>query len=177
MPMTPPTSTERMSSPRSRTAPTSAPSRALAGDDALPGRPAGARRRKARPAAHDVGAGARLREGGEHAEIRVRLDGVADDVRHVGERTVIRGEGRQQRRLRVDVRGRADPVREGAKRDALARELSVAIGEVVHLRVVTDVFPRDRSIRPRRSQGTLTVTSPDRALSSGRALAFSAVTA
>src|SRR2546425_242990 len=95
----------------------------------------------------------------------------------IGARTVIRGEGRQQRRLRVDVRGRADPVREGAKRDALARELSVAIGEVVHLRVVADVFPRDRSIRPRRSQGTLTVTSPDRALSSGRALAFSAVTA
>ena len=117
-------------------------------EDNLARRESRAQRAEELAARDDVGAGARARQRGEHTEVRIRLDRVADDVGDLGEGVVVRPVALEQRRLRVHVGGRADVGSQGAQRNLLATEIEVAVREMVHRRVATIVFVRDRSIRP-----------------------------
>ena len=112
---------------------------AHAGEDDRAGREARAQGAEELATRHDVGAGAGPRERCEHAEIRVGLDRVADEVGDLGEGGVVSPVILQQRRLRVHVGGRAHIGGQGAKRNLLAAEIEVAIREMVHVRVAAIV--------------------------------------
>src|SRR5256885_5845733 len=99
-------------------------------EDDLLRRHARAQRAVQLAARDDIGAGAHLGQRGNHPEIRVRLDRIANEMRDVLERVVVGGVAREQGGLRVDVGGRADGVGELRQRQHLAAELAVAIREV-----------------------------------------------
>ena len=85
-------------------------------------------------AGHHVGAGAEPGQRRDHRLVGVRLDGVADERRHVGE-----GAGEHpvvplERRGGIAIERRADRLREACEIDRLGVQHAVAIGEVVHRR-------------------------------------------
>ena len=81
-------------------------------------------------AGDDVEAAAEAREEVEDREVRVRLDRVADEVRHARERRRRTSRIRAfERRARVDVAGRAEALGDRRQRHAFGVQLAVAIGE------------------------------------------------
>ena len=92
---------------------------------------------------HDVHAGALAREGGEHAEIGVGLDRIADKrARHVGKRVSEHRVMAFERRRRVAIEGRADLIGKRCEVDLLGVEharvahasvrRAAPVGEMVH---------------------------------------------
>ncbi len=103
-----------------------------AGEHDLVGGNAGGQRALELAAGDDVGAGAELRQRGDHRLVGIRLHGVADQRVDVGE-----GVGEdlvvpRQRRGRIAIERRADGCRERVETDRLGVQHAVAIGEVMH---------------------------------------------
>ncbi len=77
----------------------------------------------------DVGAGAEQRQGADHREVRIGLDGVADRRaligKGVGEAPILRFE----RGARIAIERRADGGGDARQGDAIAMQLAAAIGE------------------------------------------------
>src|SRR6185436_5145759 len=83
-------------------------------------------------AAHDVEARAAIREQAEHGEVRERLHREADEMVDGREGFLEDPEMPEQRRLAVDVRGRAELRRDRLERAVLRMEDPVLVREVVH---------------------------------------------
>ena len=83
-------------------------------------------------ARHHVGAGAELGQRRDHRLVGIRLHGVADERRHVGEGVGEHAVVPLQRRGRIAIERRADRLREVGEIDRLGVQHAVAIGEVVH---------------------------------------------
>ena len=81
---------------------------------------------------HHIGAGAAGREGGDHGDVRVGLDGIADlgaePRQRIGIGVVVVG----QRLGRIAVKRRADRRRDVGEIDLLRVEPSVSVGECRH---------------------------------------------
>src|SRR5690606_8862077 len=121
-------------------------------DDAL-GCDAGGARAEQLAAAHDVGAGAQLREQPQQREVAVRLDGIGDEPVERLERAVERAVPLLDRRAAVDVQWRAEVVYEPFGGDALAVELCASVREV--LAQATDLSTRaPRRPPPRQCRRT-----------------------
>ena len=84
------------------------------------------------PAGDDVEAAPEARQDVQYSEVGIRLDRVADEVRHALERGVEGAEPGFERRARVDVAGRAEALGDAGQRYAFGVELAADDGECVH---------------------------------------------
>ena len=103
-----------------------------AGEHDLLRRNAGRERALQFAARNDVGAGAEPRERRDHRLVGIRLHGVADERRHVGEGVGEHAVVPLERRGRIAIERRADGLGEAGEIDRLGVQHAVAIGEVVH---------------------------------------------
>src|SRR5262249_46773676 len=83
-------------------------------------------------ARNDVEAAPQAREDIEHRQVRVGLEGVADEVRNAGECLVVLAKGALQRGAGVHEARRAVARGDVGKRDAFDPERAVAIGDRRH---------------------------------------------
>jgi len=83
-------------------------------------------------AGHDVEAGAQARQQVEYAQVRVRLDREADQVRNTGQRIGVGAVLRLDMGARVDVGRRAEAFGDGGQRHAFREQRTVAVVEGFH---------------------------------------------
>ena len=103
-----------------------------AGEHDLLRRNAGRERALQLAARHHVGAGAEPRQRRDHRLVGIRLHGVADERRHVGEGLGEDAVVPLERRGRIAIERRADGLRRAREIDLLGVQHAVAIGEMVH---------------------------------------------
>ncbi len=111
-----------------------------AGEHDLVRRDAGRARAHELAFRHHIGAGAERGERLDHRLVGIRLQGVADERRHVGEGAGEHLVVARQRRGRIAIERGADRLREVDEIDRLGVQHAVAIGEMMHGEPAYSVF-------------------------------------
>ncbi len=134
-----------------------------AGEHDLLGRHAGRARALELALRHHVGAGAEARQRLDHRLVGIRLQGVADERRHIGERAGEHAVMALERRRGIAVERGADLVRERGQVHRLGVQHAVPVGEVMH-RLLSRRASRGCSAVWRRARPDVRVVGPrDRA--------------